>query len=108
MENPVRNQGEGDMITDCAFSPDGSLFVWGAANHSVKVFNNDVSQDKGNLQGARDWVYSVAIANDNQTVVGGTHDGLVLFWDAKSKKMLRTVEMLPGGPKIETAEVSGK
>ncbi len=108
MDNPVRNQGEGDMITDCAFSPDGSLFVWGAANHSIKVFNSDVSQEKASLQGAQDWVYSVAIGNDNQTVVAGTHDGCVLFWDVKSKKMLRTVTLLPGGPKIVTAGLSDK
>src|SRR5207237_556402 len=68
MENPIRTQGEGDIINDCVFSPDGSLLVWGSSNHIVRVYNGDASGQKREMKEASDWVYSVAVRKDNQTV----------------------------------------
>ncbi|HLK58091.1 MAG TPA: c-type cytochrome domain-containing protein [Chthonomonadaceae bacterium] len=104
MENPLRQQGEGDTINACAFSPDGSLLVWGASNRVVKVFNGDGSNQMREMKDAQDWVYSIAIGNDNQTVAAGTQDGKVLFWNGREGKLLRTVTLLPTGAKIEAAK----
>ncbi len=95
MENPLRTLNEGDVINACAFSPDGSLFVYGASNRTVKVFSGDGTQQKQSFGDVSDWVYSVAVAGDNQTVAAGTQDGKVLFWDAKAGKLLRTVSLPP-------------
>ena len=103
MENPDRTMGEGDTINACVFSPDGTLLVWGASNNVVKVFNGDGTQQKREMKEAQDWVYSVAVGNDNQTVAAGTQDGKVLFWDVKAGKLLRSVTLLPGGAKVEQA-----
>ena len=90
MENPLRQQGEGDVINTCIFSPDGSLLVYGASNSRVRVFNGDGSSQKQELKDPEDWVYSVAVGADNQTVAAGTQDGRVLLWDAKKGKLLHT------------------
>ncbi len=95
MENPDRTQNEGDSINACAFSPDGSLLVYGASNNRVKMFNQDGSKQTHDLREPQDWVYSVAVSADNQTVAGGTQDGKILFWDAKMGKLLREVALLP-------------
>ncbi len=95
MENPDRTQNEGDIINACAFSPDGSLLVYGASNNRVKVFNRDGSKETHDLHDPQDWVYSVAVSGDNQTVAGGTQDCKVLFWDAKTGKLLRETTLLP-------------
>ena len=95
MENPVRTMSEGDTINACVFSPDGTLLVWGASNRTVRVFNGDGSQQQRELKEPEDWVYSVAVAKDNQTVAAGTQDGKILFWDIKAGKLLRTITLKP-------------
>ena len=108
IENPLRTQGEGDTINSCAFSPDGSLLVWGASNSTVKLFNGDGSSQKREMKEARDWVYAVALGSDNDTVAAGTQEGKVYFWSAKTGKQVRTVTLNPGGAKIETNTEPGK
>lgn len=93
MENPLRQQGENDVINACVFSPDGSLLVSGASNSRVRIFNGDGSNQKQDLKGPEDWVYSVAVGADNQTIAAGTQDGKVLLWDAKMGKLLHTVTL---------------
>lgn len=103
MENPVRSLGEGDTINSCAFSPDGSLLVWGASNRVVKVFDGDGTNQKREMKEPDDWVYTVAVGADNRTVAVGTQDGKVLFWDVKDGKLLRRITMFPDGPKADAA-----
>jgi len=102
IENPLRNQGEGETINSCAFSPDGSLFVWGASNSVVKLFNGDGSSQRRELKDARDWVYCVAVRNDNDTIAAGTQEGKVYLWSAKDGKLKLAVMLLPAGAKVET------
>lgn len=96
MENPLRQQGEGDVINTCVFSPDGSLLVYGASNSRVRVFNGDGSNQKQEWKEPEDWVYSVAVGADNQTVAAGTQDGKVLLWDVKQGKLLHTATLQKG------------
>ena len=103
IENPLRSQGEGDVINTCAFSPDGSLLVWGASNSVVKVFGGDGANQKRELKDAKDWVYAVAIGSDNDTVAAGTQEGKVYLWSAKDGKLRLTVTLSPGTAKVEMA-----
>jgi len=112
MENPKRSLGEGDVINACVFSPDGNLLVWGASNKVVKVFNGDGTQQKNEMKEPEDWVYAVAVAADSRTIVAGTQDGKVLFWDVKTGKLLRTVVLLSSSAKSQpttgTTGITGK
>jgi hypothetical protein len=108
IENPLRTQGEGETINTCAFSPDGSLLVWGASNNVVKVFNGDGSTQKREMKDAKDWVYSVAIGADNDTVAAGTQEGKIYLWGVKDGKLRLTVTLLPNGPKVETVSETAK
>jgi WD40 repeat protein len=95
MENPERVLHEGDGILACAFSPDGNYFVWGASNRTVRIFHGDGAQQQRELKEPQDWVYTVAISADNQTLAAGTQDGKVLLWNMKEGKLLRVVAMPP-------------
>jgi WD40 repeat protein len=108
MENPLRTQGEGDVINTCAFSPDGSLLVWGASNDVVKVFNADGSGQKREMRDAKDWIYCVAVGADNDTVAAGTQDGKIYFWSVRDGKCRLTIDVLPDGPKVETVSEQRK
>ena len=85
--------GEGDSINACVFSPDGNLLVWGASNNVVKVFNGDGTQQKREWKDPTDWVYSVAVSKDNQTIAAGTQDGKLLFWNAQDGKLIRQITL---------------
>ncbi|MCW3055176.1 MAG: hypothetical protein JWN14_4346, partial [Chthonomonadales bacterium] len=93
MENPLRQQGEGDVINACIFSPDGSLLVYGSSNSRVRVFNGDGSSQKQEWKEPEDWVYTVAVGADNQTVAAGTQDGKVLLWNVKQGKLIHTTTL---------------
>lgn len=93
MENPLRQQGDGDTINACAFSPDGSLLVYGSSSSRVRVFNGDGANQKQDWKEPQDWVYAVAVGADNQTVAAGTQDGKVLLWDAKNGKLVHTTTL---------------
>jgi len=99
MENPLRSLGEDDTINSCAFSPDGSLLVYGGSNHKVKVFNGDGANQRREMKEPEDWVYAVAIGADSRTVAAGTQDGKVFFWDVTSGKLVRCIAMYPDGPR---------
>ena len=90
-ENPERTLYADDAINTCAFSPDSNLLVWGASNRIVKAFNGDGTQQKNELKDAEDCVYCLGIGSDNETVVAGTQDGKLLFWNLKQNKLIRTV-----------------
>jgi WD40 repeat protein len=108
IENPLRSQGEGDVINTCAFSPDGSALVWGAANSVVKVFNGDGSSQKRELKDAKDWVYTVAIGKDNDTVAAGTQEGKVYLWSIKDGKLHWALTLAPSGPRMEPVSENSK
>ena len=103
IENPLRSMGEGDVINVCAFSADDSLLVWGAANSAVKVFNGDGSKQMREMRDAKDWIYSLAVGGDNDTVAAGTQDGKIYLWGVKDGKLHLTLLLAPGGPKVEFA-----
>ncbi len=108
IENPIRTNGEGDVINACAFSPDGNLLVWGASNHTVRAFSGDGANQKLELKQAEDWIYCVAVSADSQTIAAGAQNGKALFWNVKDGKLLRTVTLLPGVQTVEIASEAKK
>lgn len=108
IENPVRTQGEGEVINTCAFSPDGTLLAWGASNNVVKLFNGDGSGQKREMKDARDWIYTVAIGSDNDTVAAGAGDGKIYVWGVKAGRLRATITLRPGEAKVDTAPEGGK
>ena len=97
IENPARSQSEGETINHCVYSPDGKILAWCANNRVVKLFNADGSQETRSWRDTQDWVYSVSIAADNQTIAAGTQDGHVFIWDIKSGKLVHNISLSPGG-----------
>jgi WD40 repeat protein len=98
--------GEGEAINAATFSADGSLFVWGAANRKVRIWNGEVSSHRREMSDCPDWVYAVAAAPDGKLVAGGGGDGKVYFWNPADGKLVRSV---PLGPAAAIASaVEGK
>jgi hypothetical protein len=88
VDNPLRSHGEDEPINAVAFSRDGSTFVWGSANHRVRVWNSEVSDQKWQRDDPADWVYAVAASPDGKTIAAGSGDGKLYFWSQPDGKLL--------------------
>jgi WD40 repeat protein len=98
VENPLRGHGEGEAINAAAFSADGSVFIWGASNRKVRVWNGEVSNHRREMNDCQDWVYAVAASPDGKVAAAGAGDGKVYFWNTEDGKLLRSVALGPGAP----------
>ena len=92
MDSPLRTMGTGDgQVTDCQFSPTGSLLIFGSSDTVVRVYNGTGEQHKRDLTEMTDWISSLAIFSDGNSFLVGTQDGKLLFWDAKEFRITRTL-----------------
>jgi hypothetical protein len=101
IENPLRDHGEGEAVNAVAFSADGSAFLWGAANHKVRLWDGDVSNQKQEMSGPGDWVYTVAASPDGKLLAAGGGDGKLYFWQPDGK-LIRSV-LVGGSPVLASA-----
>ncbi len=88
IENPVRSQGEGEVILSLARSADGKAIAWGAANRRVRVWSADLGGQRREFADARDWVYAVALNADATLVYAGCGDGGVRIWKISDGTLL--------------------
>ena len=58
------------------------------ANENGKVPVQRIEEDEGHA----DWVVTVAFSPDGKTILSGSHDGTLIFWDVAMGKQLRSIE----------------
>jgi dipeptidyl aminopeptidase/acylaminoacyl peptidase len=95
IENPLRDHGEGEPVNALTFSADGGTFVWGAANHKVRLWNEDVSSQKRELSDPTDWVYAVAANPDGKLIAAGAGDGKLYLWSEPDGKLIHAKLLSP-------------
>jgi WD40 repeat protein/AAA+ ATPase superfamily predicted ATPase len=88
-------QNDSTIITDhkgtilcSAFSPDGSKFVSGSADHTLKLWDANTGSELTNFRGHSDWVLSCALSLDGTQLLSGSKDYFVKLWDVKTGKEL--------------------
>lgn len=89
IENPDVTQYEPAPLTACAFSPDNQRLFWVSAAGKVKVFTADGRNHQMEFADATDWVTSLTATLDGKTLIAGTLEGAILYWDLSTRKLLR-------------------
>jgi WD40 repeat protein len=76
-------------VHSVAFSPDGQTIVsaGGSKGGTVKLWSRD-GRELPTLKGHQDWVTSVAISSDGQTIASGSEDGIVKLWSRDGRELL--------------------
>ncbi|MGF9764824.1 WD40 repeat domain-containing protein, partial [Microvirga sp. 0TCS3.31] len=91
--------GHSKGTTAAAFSPDGQKVATADSAGVIKIWGVDAKAPT-----ADDWLYSetgnpimsVAASADRRFLAAGTADGRLLLWDARTRRLVRTIRT--GGP----------
>ena len=74
-----------------AFSSNGKVIAAGS-DSTVKLWSSETGQEIDNLIGHSDRVYSVASSIDGRFLASGSESGLVILWNAVTRKKIRNFE----------------
>lgn len=74
-----------------AFSPDGSSFVTGSADHSVRLWSTDSGKEIRSFTGHRAAVQNVAMSSDGETLASSDARGFVMLSNLKTGERLSTL-----------------
>lgn len=80
-----------DLVTCIAFSPDGSLLVSGARDHSIKFWSVATGEQVGELKGHAGLITSVDFGPDGSRIISSSLDGTARVWDALTYNEIMTL-----------------
>ncbi|MBN1148112.1 MAG: PD40 domain-containing protein, partial [Anaerolineales bacterium] len=85
-----------NLISDLAFSPDGTLLTAVQDSYDIVVWNLAVNEPSYKLEGdAYGHFYRLAFSPDGQILASGSEDHKVRVWRAADGRLLNTLEMKP-------------
>jgi len=71
---------QGNRCGALAFSPDGKVLAW-ASDNVVRLWDVASGNEKAQLKGHTDHVYSIAFNPDGKILASGSSDRTINFWD---------------------------
>ncbi|KAI0046361.1 WD40 repeat-like protein [Auriscalpium vulgare] len=84
-------RGHKGVVYSVAFSPDGSRFVSGSGDNTIRIWNTETGQPMGPpLKGHTNYVLSVAFSPDGMRIVSGSSDNSIRIWDAETGQPVGT------------------
>ncbi len=83
--------GHGRQVNACAVSPDGSWFVTGSADKTLKVWDIATGKERCMLVGHRHSVAGCAVSPDGSWIVSASHDGTLKVWDVSTGSEVHTL-----------------
>jgi WD40 repeat protein/class 3 adenylate cyclase len=108
--------GQPEVVTEAAFSPDGKLLAAGDINHTPGNtpyrFGTVAVWDVAGRRllwktTTKNWISTVAFAPDGKTVAAGREDGSVMLYDARTGKAGRELHVDGGGPETSAFAPDG-
>ena len=85
----IKIAATGSPVTNVAFSPDGTRFVSGSDDKTVRVWDAATGQQMGDpLTGHTAPVESVAFSPDGSRIVSGGDDGTLRLWNSDTRQQI--------------------
>jgi len=93
---------------DCAFSPDGELFVSECRNGTIKLWDAQTGKERFTLTGHTDSVYSISFSPDGKTIASASLDNTLRLWDMETGKEKMVFQDIKGGVWFSAFSSDGK
>lgn len=84
LSKTFKNEKVVSSILSLYISSDGKLIASGSTNNKINLWSLDGGQVIRSLEGHSDWIQSLTITSNNTTLISGSRDGAVKFWQSKA------------------------
>ncbi|CCA75144.1 hypothetical protein PIIN_09128 [Serendipita indica DSM 11827] len=86
---PETLHGHEDSVRGISFSADGSMFVSGSADTTIRLWDADTGQPVGEpIRGHTDSVLAIAFSPDGSKIASGSSDQTIRVWDVESGQII--------------------
>ena len=84
LNETLQDPKELSSVLSLCISHDGKVIACGSTNNKITLWNLDSGQLIRSIEGHSAWIQSLSITSDNTTLISGSRDGVVKFWQSKS------------------------
>ncbi|MGB7709631.1 MAG: WD40 repeat domain-containing protein [Microcoleus sp.] len=84
VKETLQDPKELSSVLSLCISHDGKVIACGSTNNKITLWNLDSGQLIRSIEGHSAWIQSLNITSDNTTLISGSRDGVVKFWQSKS------------------------
>ncbi|MEG3896305.1 MULTISPECIES: WD40 repeat domain-containing protein, partial [unclassified Microcoleus] len=86
LSKTIKNEKELFCVLSLCISHDGKVIACGSTNNKITLWNLDSGQLIRSIEGHSDWIQSLSITSGNTTLISGSRDGVIKFWQSKTKE----------------------
>jgi WD40 repeat protein len=86
LSKTIKNEKELSSVLSLCISQDRKVIACGSTNNKITLWNLDSGQLIRSIEGHSAWIQSLSITSENTTLISGSRDGVVKFWQSKSEK----------------------
>jgi WD40 repeat protein len=84
LKETLQDPKELSSVLSLCISHDGKVIACGSTNNKITLWNLDSGKLIRSIEGHSAWIQSLIITSDNTTLISGSRDGVVKFWQSKS------------------------
>ncbi|MEG4349262.1 WD40 repeat domain-containing protein [Microcoleus sp. LAD1_D3] len=86
LSKTIKNEKELFCVLSLCISHDGKVIACGSTNNIITLWNLDSGQLIRSIEGHSDWIQSLSITSGNTTLISASRDGVIKFWQSKTKE----------------------
>ncbi|MEG4145588.1 WD40 domain-containing protein [Microcoleus sp. Pol12B5] len=87
LNKTLQDTKELSSVLSLCISHDGKVIACGSTNDKITLWNLESGELIRSIEGHSDWIQSLSITSDNTTLISGSRDGVVKFWQSKTEEV---------------------
>ncbi|MEG5119906.1 WD40 repeat domain-containing protein [Microcoleus sp. A2-C2] len=87
LSKTIKNEKELFCVLSLCISHDGKVIACGSTNNKITLWNLEGGQLIRSIEGHSAWIQSLSITSGNTTLISGSRDGVIKFWQSKTEEV---------------------